>query len=77
MFTLQVFNEGPGRPRETVTVGSLPEVAVRVPYLMAQHPEAARIVVSTSSTRLFQVDCRRPSGSAPEPAPARRLHVVN
>jgi hypothetical protein len=73
MFTLQVFEEGPGRPRETVTVSSLAEIAVRVPHLMKQHPEAARIVVSTCATRLFQVDCRR----GPRAEPARAVHTLN
>lgn len=71
MFTLQVFYEGSGRPRETLSVAGLPEVAIRVPELMVRHAEAARIVVSAYSTRLFQVDCRRGSGAEPH-RPASR-----
>lgn len=59
MFTLQVFYEGSGRPREVLTVTGLPEVAVRVPELMVRHAEASRITVSAFKTRLFEVDCRR------------------
>lgn len=64
MFTLQVFYEGSGQPRETLTVGGLPEVALRVPELMLRHADAARIVVSAFKTRLFQVDCRRSDAPA-------------
>ena len=65
MFTLQVFYEGSGLPRETLTVGGLPEVAARVPELMRRHAEAARIVVSAFKIRLFQVDCRRAPAAPP------------
>jgi hypothetical protein len=73
MFTLQVFYEGSGRPRETVTVSDLAEVAARVPELMSRHAEAARIAVSAHRTRLFQVDCRRPR----DPEPAREYEALN
>lgn len=66
MFTLQVFYEGSGRPRETVTAPGLPEVTARVPELMSRHAQAASIVVSAYRTRLFQVDCRRKSEASPD-----------
>lgn len=73
MFTLQVFYEGSGLARETVTVSDLPSVASHVPALMIRHPAAARIAVSAYSTRLFQVDCRRKL----QAEPARTYELQN
>ena len=57
MYQLKVFHEGATTPTATLAITRASEVLARIPEVLAQHADCARIDVIYDGQKLFAVDC--------------------